>query len=84
MTVELDIFIEANCSNCATAVEIAGIVQQSVPEVEVRLIDITQPDASCPESVFAVPTYLLNGELCSLGNPDADQLIARLETMVGA
>jgi hypothetical protein len=60
------------------------MVRQHVPEVEVRLIDITVPGIRRPENVFAVPTYLLNGKVCSLGNPDSEKLIAQLETMVAA
>ncbi len=52
-----------------------------MPEVDVAVIDISQAHASPPPSVFAVPTYLLNGETCSLGNPDVTNLLARLEEL---
>jgi hypothetical protein len=32
--------------------------------------------------VFAVPTYLLNGQTRSLGNPDAEELVAELKELV--
>jgi alkyl hydroperoxide reductase subunit AhpF len=84
MPTYLDIYIEANCVSCDLAIEIADLVQSTVPQVEVSLIDITEPGAEKPDSVFAVPTYLLNGQTYSLGNPDAGRLLERLESLVSA
>ena len=46
--------------------------------VQVQLIDLSQPGVIKPESVFAVPTYLLNGDVVSLGNPEEPWLLERI------
>lgn len=82
MTVQLKIFIEPNCTNCDQAVQLAALVRQQLPQVEVDLIDISRPDAHPPDSVFAVPTFLINGKTLSLGNPDEQRLLGALQSMV--
>jgi len=50
-------------------------------DVQVEIISLDTPDSERPPAVFAVPTFLLNGELLWLGNPhreDAIQQIADL------
>ncbi len=37
------------------------------PQVAIELIDIAAGPG--PETIFAVPTYVLNGRVVSLGNP---------------
>lgn len=84
MRVQLDIYIEPSCENCEQAFVIADLVRDRLPQVEVSLIDITAPGSSPPDSIFAVPTYLVNGETCSLGNPDGDQLVNQLQELAAA
>lgn len=82
MQVQLDIYIEPNCDNCERAVMIAELVRDQLPQVDVSLIDLSSPAANPPDSVFAVPTYLLNGETCSLGNPDEARLLRQLRALI--
>lgn len=82
MKAELDIYIQKDCLNCDVAEQLAQVVQDSLPEVAVRLIDLTHPNTERPEHVFAVPTYVLNGQTYSLGNPDQLELLARLQDIV--
>jgi hypothetical protein len=49
----------------------------------VQVIDLDLNIASLPERVVAVPTYLLDGRVVSLGNPDPEDLFARLREAVG-
>ena len=72
----LDIYIDDNCETCAHARQIAELVRERVPQVEVNLIELT---GEKPDSVFAVPTYLLDGATLYLGNPSESELIERLE-----
>lgn len=81
MSVQLDIYIEPDCINCDSAFRVAEIVRDRIPEVEVSVIDISQPGTRAPDNVFAVPTYLLNGETWSLGTPDEKRLLQRLEQL---
>lgn len=83
MPTELDIFIEPNCDNCRRGLEIAADVRRRLPDVEVRVIDITDPGSDPPDRVFAVPTYLIDGRIYSLGNPDLERLLTELESTQG-
>ncbi|MFQ5942580.1 MAG: hypothetical protein ACE5JF_03395 [Anaerolineales bacterium] len=73
----LDIYIDDGCETCDHARQIANQVRERVPQVEVNLIELT---GEKPDSVFAVPTYLLDGSTLYLGNPSEAELIERLET----
>ena len=53
-------------------------LRAEVPGVRVSVIDITLPDAETPQSVFAVPTYILNDRTISLGNPAEGELLDRV------
>ncbi len=80
----LDIYVAPGCFGCQTALQLAAMVRDlALPGVEVRLIDLTEPDAVRPEAVFAVPTYVLNGSVLSLGNPEQTWLIDRLRAAPG-
>ncbi len=71
----LDIYVGPNCFGCDTAHAIAKEIQSiQLPGVRVRVIDLGNPASVRPASVFAVPTYLLNGRVLSLGNPEVDWL----------
>lgn len=72
--VTVDIYIAQHCENCTYAYEIIDEIRQHFPEVRVRLIDMQNTDEIIPETVFAVPTYLLNGKVWSLGNPSRVQV----------
>lgn len=84
MSIQLDIYIEPDCLTCEYAHEVAEHVRRELPEVKVRMIDLSEPETSAPPSIFAVPTYVLNGERLSLGNPDKDQLLQQLRELVHA
>lgn len=73
----LDIYIDDYCETCDHARKIAEQVRERMPQVEVNLIELT---GDKPDSVFAVPTYLLDGATLFLGNPSEADLFDRLET----
>ncbi len=73
----LDIYIDDYCETCDHARRIAEQVRQRMPQIEVNLIELT---GDKPDSVFAVPTYLLDGATLFLGNPSEAELLERLET----
>lgn len=73
----LEIYVAPDCFGCETARSLAGIVcALGWPDLEVRLLDLSKPDVIRPPAVFAVPTYVLDGRVISLGNPDQDWLLA--------
>ncbi len=72
----LDVFVEPGCAFCETAASTAREIARRFPSLEVNLIDITETDTELPESIFAVPTYVLDGKVVSLGNPQVEELAA--------
>jgi hypothetical protein len=76
----LDIYVGPHCFGSEIAHEIAKeLVLNPIPGVMVRVIDLSDPLVELPSSVFASPTYLVNHELVSLGNPDPAWLRRYLE-----
>lgn len=73
-SISLQIFVTDHCTNCQYSYEIADIVRRDFPEVNLEIVNMADPSADIPDVVFATPTYLLNGRVCSLGNPSHDQV----------
>jgi hypothetical protein len=81
----LQIVVERSCLGWETARRLAALVRASGPPgVEVDLIDLAESGAVRPAAVFAVPTYLLDGRVLSLGNPEPEWLLARLGAALAA
>ena len=75
---QLAIYVLLDCPGCDTARRLAAAAREAAPDLDVRLIDLGAPDVVRPPAVFAVPTYLLDGRVISLGNPEPAWLLARL------
>ena len=79
----LEVYVSSECPNCDEAVRLAEEAAARYPDVVVRLIDLDELGGNPPpDPVVAVPTYLLNGQVVSLGNPYPDDLFARLDEAV--
>jgi len=79
----LEIYVAPDCLGCETARDLAARVRETgAPNLDVRLIDLGTPGAVRPPAVFAVPTYLLDGRVLSLGNPEPSWLMERLAAPV--
>ena len=75
--VQLDVYVNENCWSCDETRAIVAAVRSCFPEVRTRLI--TQDGTPWPAEVFAVPTYVLDGRVISLGNPSRTALNLQLE-----
>ncbi len=73
----LEIYVAQHCLNCDEAVSIAEQVR-SIEGIEVEVIDLEQAGQNVPSRVIAVPTYILNGHIISLGNPARETFLAQL------
>jgi alkyl hydroperoxide reductase subunit AhpF len=73
----LEIYITKQCSNCREAVAIAERAR-SIAGLEVAVIDLEARGQDAPPRVIAVPTYLLDGQVVSLGNPAREEFLAHL------
>ncbi len=72
--VTLDVYVSAHCWQCPEAQRLARKAQLEFPAIAVRVIDLDQPGAMQPAFVFAVPTFVLNGQVISLGTPTCETL----------
>ncbi len=82
IAVQLDVYVEAGCPSCKRAVKIAREADEAYPDMAVMIIDVAESDAP-PADVFAVPTFVLNGEVVSLGNPRRADLNRAIESLLG-
>ena len=76
---ELQIVVASACENCEEARRLRDAVKTRFPGVAIDLIDLDVEPERQPASVFAVPTYLLDGRVISLGNPNEEALYDLLE-----
>lgn len=80
----LEIFVLPACFGCGIAVEMAERLRaQEMPGIEVRVVDLSTPGVVPPSAVFAVPTYLIDGRVVSLGNPEEPWLVEKLTARKG-
>ncbi|MGH8940936.1 MAG: thioredoxin family protein, partial [Actinomycetes bacterium] len=77
----LRIYVAPGCAGCRTALTLAEAARQTRPDHPVEVIDLAdQPDQPLPPGVLGTPTYLLDDEVISLGNPDLNELLSRLDS----
>jgi alkyl hydroperoxide reductase subunit AhpF len=74
----LEVYVSRHCPNCGDALRLAEEAATRFPSVVVRVIDLERDAASPPEGVVAVPTYVFEGRVVALGNPEHEELFARL------
>jgi hypothetical protein len=79
----LEVYVSQHCPNCGEARRLAAEAAARFPGVAVRVIDLDRAAAPPPEGVVAVPTYVLDGRVVSLGNPYPEELFARLREADG-
>lgn len=76
----LEVFVSAHCWQCPEARDLAEAMKEEFFPLDVRVIDLDKPSAYKPTVVFAVPTFLLNGKVVSLGTPSRDALRLQIES----
>ena len=74
----LEVYVSRECLNCGEAMRLASEAAERFPGVVVRVIDLDLDGSPPPDPVVAVPTYVLNGRVVSLGNPYPEELFSRL------
>ncbi|MBX3010889.1 MAG: hypothetical protein KF832_05245 [Caldilineaceae bacterium] len=72
--ISLESYVSVHCPICAYAYDVADLIRRDFPMIDVRLVDIHAPNLVVPVAVFAIPTYLLDGRLWSLGNPSPEKI----------
>lgn len=74
MSAYLEIYVEAECFVCDRSSAIADEVRATFTDVDVRLVDLAGSGGRHRDLVVAAPTYVLNGRVVSLGNPEPSAL----------
>ena len=80
---ELQVYVKADCPQCQRATELAQEVESHYAQLAVRVIDMADPSVR-PDDVFAVPTFVLNGKVISLGNPGRNDLRREIESLLSS
>lgn len=76
----LEVYVSDHCFNCHEALGIAAEARQ-IPDLEVRVINLDRAPGPVPSKVVAVPTYLLDGQTVSLGNPERAAFLRTLASL---
>ena len=81
ITPALTLYVEEGCRACAHAIEVLDRVSEEFPDVRVSKIDLGKvSSAEIPDGVFAAPTFVLDGEVVSLGTPTWDRIAPLLRS----
>ena len=78
----LNVYVSGHCFGCPEARRLAGVIAERFDAVSVRVVDLDVEPAARPERVIAVPAYVLDGRLISLGNPRQGDLLQHIEHAV--
>ncbi|MFQ6058549.1 MAG: hypothetical protein ACE5MB_06705 [Anaerolineae bacterium] len=70
MPSRLQVFVSDHCWGCREAKAIAREVRARFPGLTVQVIDVDDEASEKPPQVIAVPTYLWDGQVLCLGNPE--------------
>jgi mono/diheme cytochrome c family protein len=80
----LQVVVSSHCFSCHQSGEIAQTLAREFPNLYVQIINLDEPQAVKPEAVFAVPTFLLNERIVSLGNPYPHEIRHQIEKVLAA
>jgi hypothetical protein len=83
MSSELKIYVMEDCPGCVEARRIASRIEQAQTSLTVEVIDMADPQAIIPDAVFATPTFMLDDQVVSLGNPSPEQVTGWIENATG-
>ncbi|GJM43066.1 MAG: hypothetical protein DHS20C20_33480 [Ardenticatenaceae bacterium] len=72
----LTVYIADDCWSCVETQRILDDVASLFPDLALNVVNTQQEPL--PDGVFAVPTYLLNNKVISLGNPTREALRKQL------
>ena len=71
--VKLQVFVKTGCDICSRASRLAQQADEEFPNLVVDIIDMNEAQLD-RDDVFAVPTFVLEGRVLSLGNPPESEL----------
>lgn len=80
----LKVYIAQHCPVCREALQVVEGIRRRFLELNIQVVDIEVEDTEPIDRVFSVPTYVLDGQTVSLGNPDKEVLEQRLANALSA
>jgi len=78
----LRVYVQSGCPACLRARRLADEARAAFPALRVDVVNLSDPVSVLPAEVFATPTFVLDGEVLSLGNPRPAMLLRRLAAAV--
>ena len=74
----IDVYVAEHCFGCEEARHLALAAASRFAQLSVRIVDLEREPDARPESLVAVPSYVLDGKVISLGNPRQMDLFSTL------
>jgi hypothetical protein len=74
----LQVLVAEGCLTCRWAVRLAREVQQARPSHHVVVLDVSDGEVT-DHRIVGTPTYLIDGEVAFMGNPERDTLLTALD-----
>jgi len=74
----LRIYVGKHCWSCQEALRLAAEVKKKFDGLSVEVVDLDNADSVNHDDVFSIPTYVFNGRTISLGNPNPEELFAKV------
>jgi len=75
----LRVYVAEHCGTCRESRRLAKVIAGRLKDIAVEVVDIDHQEPV--DEIFAVPTFCYRGKILSLGNPQEDELIARVLTL---
>ena len=87
MAIKVEVFSTNSCPHCPAAIEAAQKAKDKLGDaidVEILKIDESKDNyqRAIDYQIMAVPTIVIDGEVTFVGAPMADELIAKLESLL--
>lgn len=74
----LRIYVARHCLTSPEAVRLADEVRRRFSEIFIEVVDLDGDKVDSSDRVWAVPAYVLNGQVLFVGNPTEEGLFGRL------
>lgn len=80
----LQVYIHSDCFSCQETLLLVAEIRRRFPQLLTEVISLDDPATETPDEVFAVPTWLLDGQVIFLGNPWREQMYEKLSASLSA
>ena len=80
----LDVYVAEHCFGCQEARRLASEMAARFAALSVHVVDLERAPDERPESLVAVPAYVLGGHVIALGNPRQTDLFTCLQRLLEA